>query len=56
MSLILISHNKEILANKDYGELILCNYFGSWLYIYSNKKETSDFHGTLSYDTVKMLQ
>ena len=24
--------------------------------IYSNKKETSDFHGTVSYDPVKMLQ
>ena len=23
--------------------------------IYSNKKETSDFHGTVSYDPVKML-
>ena len=26
-----------------------------WL-IYSNKKETSDFHGTVSFDPVKMLQ
>ena len=25
-------------------------------YIYSNKKETSDFHGTVSFDPVKMLQ
>ena len=24
--------------------------------IYSNKKETSDFHGTVSFDPVKMLQ
>ena len=24
--------------------------------IYSNKKETSDFHGTVSFDTVKMAQ
>ena len=24
--------------------------------IYSNKKETSDFHGTVSYDPVKMLK
>ena len=24
--------------------------------IYSNKKETSDFHGTVSLDPVKMLQ
>ena len=24
--------------------------------IYSNKKETSDFHGTVSFDQVKMLQ
>ena len=26
------------------------------LYIYSNKKETSDFHGTVSFDPVKMSQ
>ena len=26
------------------------------LYIYSNKKETSDFHGTVSFDPAKMLQ
>ena len=25
-------------------------------YIYSNKEETSDFHGTVSLDPVKMLQ
>ena len=25
-------------------------------FIYSNKKETSDFHGTVSFDPVKMLQ
>ena len=25
------------------------------LHIYSNKKETSDFHGTVSFDPVKML-
>ena len=24
--------------------------------IYSNKKETSDFHGTVSFDPVKMSQ
>ena len=24
--------------------------------IYSNKKETSDFHGAVSFDPVKMLQ
>ena len=24
--------------------------------IYSNKKEKSDFHGTVSFDPVKMLQ
>ena len=24
--------------------------------IYSNKKETSDFHGTVTFDPVKMLQ
>ena len=24
--------------------------------IYSNKKETSDFHGTVSFDPAKMLQ
>ena len=24
--------------------------------LYSNKKETSDFHGTVSFDPVKMLQ
>ena len=26
------------------------------VYIYSNKKETSDFHGTVSFDPVKILQ
>ena len=25
-------------------------------FIYSNKKETSDFHGTVSFDPAKMLQ
>ena len=25
------------------------------LIVYSNKKETSDFHGTVSFDPVKML-
>ena len=25
-------------------------------YIYSNKEETSDYHGTVSFDPVKMLQ
>ena len=25
-------------------------------HIYSNKKETSDFHGTVSFDPVKMSQ
>ena len=25
-------------------------------HLYSNKKETSDFHGTVSFDPVKMLQ
>ena len=25
-------------------------------HIYSNKKETSDFHGTVSFDPVKMTQ
>ena len=29
---------------------------GFKLKIYSNKKETSDFHGTVSYDPVKMLK
>ena len=28
----------------------------SEIYIYSNQKETSDFHGTVSFDPVKMLQ
>ena len=26
------------------------------VHVYSNKKETSDFHGTVSFDPVKMLQ
>ena len=26
------------------------------IHIYSNKKETSDFHGTVSFDPVKMSQ
>ena len=26
------------------------------MHIYSNKKETSDFHGTVSFDPVKMSQ
>ena len=25
-------------------------------FIYSNKKETSDFHGTVSFDPVKIMQ
>ena len=25
-------------------------------YIYSNKKDTSDFHGTVSFDPIKMSQ
>ena len=29
---------------------------GKTFNIYSNKKETSDFHGTVSFDPVKMLQ
>ena len=27
---------------------------GAYMYIYSNKKETSDFHGTVSLDLVKL--
>ena len=27
-----------------------------WFEMYSNKKETSDFHGTVSFDPIKMLQ
>ena len=27
-----------------------------WRNIYSNKKETSDFHGTVSFDPVKISQ
>ena len=30
--------------------------FDNPTYIYSNKKETSDFHGTVSFDPAKMLQ
>ena len=26
------------------------------VYLYSNKKETSDFHGTVSFNPVKMSQ
>ena len=26
------------------------------IHVYSNKKDTSDFHGTVSFDSVKMLQ
>ena len=32
------------------------NIYGIHMHVYSNKKETSDFHGTVSYDPVKMLQ
>ena len=36
----------------------MCGYAFVYSYknIYSNKKETSDFHGTVSFDPVKMSQ
>ena len=33
--------------------LIQITYFA---YLYSNKKDTSDFHGTVSFDPIKMSQ
>ena len=39
----MIFHENHLLADNCYV-------------IYSNKKETSDFHGTVSFDPVKMLQ
>ena len=35
---------------------IILRYLLVVLLIYSNKKETSDFHGTVSFDPAKMLQ
>ena len=37
-------------------EILNGTYTGTPLEIYSNKKETSDFHGTVSLDPAKMLQ
>ena len=34
----------------------ISQYFGLMNYINSNKKYTSDFHGTVSFDPIKMSQ
>ena len=39
-------HNRPLKRDHNYKPFLL----------YSNKKETSDFHGTVSFDPVKILQ
>ena len=52
--LLMIYRKLEKYVDKQYENLAACALYMS--NIYSNKKDTSDFYGTVSFDPVKISQ